>query len=51
MDEWIFMKVTGYVGHDTINNLEDFDHAAMNLLDTWFIHMFHGSVFVRNITE
>ena len=40
MDEWIFMKLSGYVGHDTRNNLERFGDVAFNPLNTGFIFLF-----------
>ena len=51
MDEWIFFKSKGYIGHDTKNNLEHFGDVSFNPMDTGFIFLFSGSVFVSHIME
>ena len=50
-DEWIFMKFSGYVDYDTRNNLEHFGGDAFNPLDTGFIFLFSGSLFISNIMK
>ena len=45
------MKFSGYVGYDTRTNLEHFGDDRFYLLDTEFLFLFSGSVFVGNITE
>ena len=45
------MKFSGYVGYDTINNLEHFGDDWCNPLDTGYPFLFPGSVFVSNITQ
>ena len=44
------MKFSGYVGYDIIKNLEHFGDDGCNPLDTGFLFLFPGSVFVGNIT-
>ena len=51
MDEWIFMKFPEQVGYVTRNNLEHFGDDRFNPLETGFLFIFSGSVFVDNITE
>ena len=45
------MKFSEYVGYDTRNNLEHFWDDRLNPLDTGFLFLFSGSLFVGNITE
>ena len=45
------MIVLGYDDYSTGNNLKLFDDDAFNALDTGFIFLFSGSMFLSNITE
>ena len=45
------MKFSGVVGEDARNNLKYFWDDRFNPLDTGFLFIFSGSVFVGNITE
>ena len=45
------MKFSGYVGYDTRENLEHFGGDRLNPLDTGFLFLFSGPLFVGNMTE
>ena len=51
MDEWIFMKFSGKIAHETKNNQEYFRVVVINPLNSGSIFLLCESVIVSTIME